>query len=41
MSARESPCCALSGQKNYATPQGVLEILRGVDFSLEAGASLA
>ena len=28
-------------KKNYATPQGVLEILRGVDFSLEAGASLA
>jgi putative ABC transport system ATP-binding protein len=28
-------------KKNYATPQGALEILRGVDFSLEAGASLA
>ncbi len=28
-------------KKNYATPQGVLEILKGVDFSLEAGASLA
>jgi putative ABC transport system ATP-binding protein len=28
-------------KKNYATPQGVLEILRDVDFSLEAGASLA
>ena len=28
-------------RKNYETPQGALEILRGVDFSLEAGASLA
>ena len=28
-------------KKNYATPQGALEILKGVDFSLEAGASLA
>ena len=28
-------------RKNYATPQGALEILKGVDFSLEAGASLA
>ena len=28
-------------KKNYATPQGALEILKGVDLSLEAGASLA
>ena len=28
-------------KKNYATPQGALEILKGVDFSLEAGDSLA
>ncbi|WP_244534524.1 ABC transporter ATP-binding protein [Hyphomicrobium sp. CS1GBMeth3] len=37
-----SPLLAVSGlRKSYATPQGALAVLKGVDLSLEAGQSLA
>lgn len=39
---RSAPILRVEGlRKSYSTPQGAIPVLRGVDFSLAAGASLA